>query len=126
MSTKEHEATLLMESHGLAPSVRSTSFASTEVWSKLYQAGAHFVDLSLRPGDRGLALRGEILTQSDAPLASGGTAILRDRQGATIGTTEFGGAGENGFLFPIGQSGSYRLEIALDDELLCVGGLEIR
>ena len=35
-----HEGLLLMESHGLAPDVRSASFASVKVWSKLYQAGS--------------------------------------------------------------------------------------
>lgn len=122
-------ATLLMESHGLAPDVRSTSFASRMVWSKLYQAGSYFVDLHLAPDERGLRLRGEIMTQTEAPLPSEGTVTLHNRAGEIVATAilerdPLGGDAE--FVFEIDEADGYHLEMVIDRETVSVAGLEIR
>lgn len=116
-----HEAILLMESFGLAPDVRSTSFSSIKVWSKLYQAGPYFVDLMLRPGASALALRGEIMTESST-VPSEVTVTLRDHHGNAVSSTR---ASDGAFELEVERQGIYRLDVAFGRELLCLSELEV-
>jgi hypothetical protein len=123
------EATLLMESHGLAPDVRSNSFASLKVWSKLYQAGSYFVDLALGPGEHGLGLRGEILTQDETPVPSEGTVTLHDRTGEIMASASLGDASNNAeaaFVFDVEHIDDYHLEVVFEQEVLSVAGIDVR
>lgn len=124
-----HAATLLMESHGLAPDVRSASFSSIQVWSKLYQAGSYFVDLTLGPDDQGRRLRGEILTRDDAPLPGAGTVTLHDRSGEMVASASLGdtsNGGDTEFVFQVEDIDDYRLEVIFEQETLSVTGIEVR
>lgn len=124
-----HLATLLMESHGLAPHVRSTSYASMEVWSKLYAVGPYFVDLQLAPDEQGLGLRGGIVTQTEAPLPSEGTATLHDRSGKIVATALLERDPESGeveFMFQIENTDACHLEVLIDGATLSIAGLNGR
>jgi hypothetical protein len=121
MSRTSHPSVLLMESHGLAPNVRSTSFASINVWSKLYQAGPYFLDLSLEPGEHNLDLRGEILSSDDPPLPTEAEITLYDEHGQRAVAQ----LGDAGFSLPLDQAGLYRLEVSYEAAVLTVEGLKI-
>ena len=53
------EAVLVMDSRDAAPSVRSQAFAAG--WSRLYQAGAYYLDLSLKQDGDHTVLMGHVL-----------------------------------------------------------------
>ncbi len=108
MSKFSYPSVLLMESHGLAPNVRSTSFSSVKVWSKLYQAGPFFVDLTLGPGDGNLSLRGEVLTTNDTPPPAEAEVKLFNEQGECAVTK----LGDGGFMLPLETTGLYRLVVS--------------
>ena len=116
-----YPSVLLMESHGLAPNVRSTSFSSTQVWSKLYQAGPYFVDLMLGPGDRALALHGELMADS-APIPTEGTITLRDQQDTVVSTTT---AIDGAFSLQPDNPGSFHLDLMFNQETLTLSGIEV-
>lgn len=120
MKRSSYPGLLLMESHGLAPNVRSTSFASVKVWSKLYQTGPYFLDLTLVPGDGDLNLRGEILS-SESSLPEDAQVTLFDRNGVSATTV----LGDGSFVLPLDQPGRYRLEVSFSEALLSVEGLDI-
>ena len=122
-----HPAVLLMESHGLAPNVRSSSFASMKVWSKLYQAGPYYLDVVLGPGERGLSLRGEILAADDSAVPAEGRVTLHDGGGAILssGSLNSRAGSEGAFTFDVERSGNYRVEVVLRNELLSVAGLNV-
>ena len=48
-----------MESAGLAPAVRGATF--NQSWSKLFQAGAYYLDLSFLPAGASGMLQGQVL-----------------------------------------------------------------
>lgn len=53
------EAVLVMDSRDAAPSVRSQAFSAG--WSRLYQAGAYYLDLSLKQDGDHTVLMGHVL-----------------------------------------------------------------
>lgn len=121
MKKLRYPSLLLMESHGFAPNVRTTSFSSVNVWSKLYQAGPFFLDIALRPGESGLHLRGELLSGGDGPMPTGCEIELFDADGSCAATP----LGEDGFVLPIERVGTYRLEVSSDQMLIGIEDLEI-
>ena len=113
-----HIGVMLMESHGLAPNVRSTSFSSVKVWSKLYQAGPYFLDLTLGPSEQALRLRGEVMASGDSLLPTDGAVTVLDGSDTVVASTALAagsGLDDRSFSVDLGGTGDYRLE------LLCGG-----
>ena len=121
-ATKTYHSVLLMESHGLTPDVRSTSFSSVKVWSKLYQAGPYFVDLMLRPGDRSLDLHGELIAKNGAPAPDQIVVTLRDRQGTASTVSAYNGT----FTLELTALGNYRLDLTFGRERVLLSDIEVR
>lgn len=113
------DAILVMESRGIAPSVRSAAF--TGVWSKLYQAGNLYLDVTLKPGAKTASLQGQLLSEGDLSV-SGKVNLFRDSN--ILSSVPLGH--EVGFGLTIDEPGDYRLELDLGTETIGVGGIEVR
>lgn len=115
------EATLIMESHGFAPNVRSQAFNSA-VWSKLYQQEDHYVDIELKPLQDGRSLIGEVMSVSDGTQATGSVSLYANGELVSYASLEAGA----GFHLPIAQAGHFELVVELDNKQITVSDLVIR
>lgn len=115
------EATLIMESHGFAPNVRSQAFAGG-VWSKLYQQENHYVDIELKPLAEGRSLIGEVMSVTDGTQASGSVSLYANGELVSYSSLAAGA----GFHLPIEQAGHFELVVQLDNKQITVSDLVIR
>lgn len=118
--TERLQATLLMESHGLAPDVRSATFSSISVRSRLHQTGPYLLDLVLGTGGTALALRGERIAQA-VPLPREATVTRYDPEGAAVTTSAHDGT----FHFELVNAGSYRLDLTAAQEQSTLSGIMV-
>ena len=112
-------ATLVMESTGFAPAVRSAAFNGT--WSKLYQAEAYYLDMTLTPAGKTARLQGQLLASDGGQPPSGTVTLLQGdevRQSVSVGV-----AGD--FYVDIGEAHEYHLSVELSDTVLSVPGLDV-
>lgn len=109
-------ATLIMESNGFAPSVRSATF--TQRWSRLYQAGPYFLDMTLKPEGKGALLQGQVLHQDGAALPADALMVLGSNGEARLGAT-------GDFQFFIDEVSELSLEARLNETAFVVEGLAI-
>ncbi len=112
-------ATLVMESKGFAPTVRSAAFSGA--WSKLYQADAYYLDMTLTPAGKTARLQGQLLASDGGQLPSGTIALYQGEE--VIQSVPVGAAGD--FYVNIGEAHQYRLSVELGDTVLSVSGLDI-
>ena len=112
-------ATLVMESKGFAPAVRSAAFSGA--WSKLYQADAYYLDMTLTPAGKTARLQGQLLASDGGQLPSGTVALYQGE--AVVQSVPVGAAGD--FYVDIGEAQQYCLSVELDDAVLRVSGLDI-
>ena len=112
-------ATLVMESKGFAPAVRSAAFSNA--WSKLYQADAYYLDMTLTPTGRAARLQGQLLASDGGQLPNGTVALYRGD--IIVQNVPVGEAGD--FHINIGETHEYRLNVELDNAVLSVTGLDI-
>lgn len=112
-------ATLVMESRGFAPAVRSTAFSG--VWSKLYQADVYYLDVTLTPSGRTARLQGQLLKDDGGQLPGGTVALYQDDE--IVQSVPVGAAGD--FYVDISEAHQYRLSVQLADTVFSVTGLDI-
>lgn len=98
------EAVLVMDSRDTTSSVRSQAF--TAGWSRLYQAGAYYLDLSLKQDGDQTVLMGHVLPPVGEHQVKGQVRVaqLEGEQGSSIG-----------------PAGDFRLEVKLE----ALQGLEV-
>ena len=99
-----YEAVLIMDSLETKSSVRSQAFSAG--WSRLYQAGEYYVDLSLRLEGAHAVLMGHILPPVGACDLEGRVRLSHAR-GETVSE--------------LGRAGNFRLEVARGN----LSGLEV-
>lgn len=116
-----HEAILIMESHGFAPNVRSQTFNSA-VWSKLYLQDGHYVDIELKPTHDSRSLIGEVMSVSDGVQATGSVSLYANGELLSYASLEAGA----GFHLPIEQAGHFELVVQLANKQITVSDLVIR
>ncbi len=92
------EAVLVMDSRDTTSSVRSQAFAGG--WSRLYQAGAYYLDLSLKQDGDHTVLMGHVLPPVGEYQVTGLVRIA-----------QVGGDKDSS----IGPAGDFRLEVKLDE-----------
>ena len=68
------KATLILESRGLAPQLRSAPFNA--MWSRLYQAENYVLDLSCKAQGRHSSLQGHLMLDSSPDIPSGTVTLL--------------------------------------------------
>ena len=68
------EATLVLESRGFAPQLRSAPFSAG--WSRLYQAENYVLDLSCKVQDKHSSLQGHIMLDSNPEIPVGSVTLL--------------------------------------------------
>jgi hypothetical protein len=98
------EAVLVMDSRDTTSNVRSQAFAAG--WSRLYQAGAYYLDLSLKQDGDHTVLMGHVLPPVGEHQVKGAVRIAQDE-------------GEQ--ASSIGPAGDFRLEVKLGE----LQGLEV-
>ena len=108
------EAVLVMDSRQLNPSVRSQAFVGG--WSKLYQAGSYYLDLSLKMDGEGAVLMGHVLP----PV---GEHQVRGRVRVNAVVAELGVAGD--FRVEVEVRELRGLEVELENVALSVSDLGI-
>jgi hypothetical protein len=111
-------ARLVMESRGLAPSVRGVGFHSD--WSRLYQAEAYYLDLMCKPKDKKASLLGQLLNEDGVPLA-GEVELLQDDQ--SISNASLGRDAD--FFMEIEDAGHFELKITLSNSTIIIGDLAV-
>lgn len=122
MSGTTFRGTLLMESHGIAPDVRSSMFAGFRVRSMLYQAGPYFVDLTIAPEETKVTLSGELMTESGEALPKSGIVVLYEATGERISSLSLDVSTH--FEFAIRPERSYRLELTFPDATLHIAVID--
>lgn len=101
------DAVLVMESNGFAASVRHTTF--TKRWSRLYQAGLYFIDVTLQPDGTGSLLQGQVLHQDGAPLPDDAAVALDGEPGGT--RIPIGSDGDFAFRFDTASARTLQAEL---------------
>lgn len=114
-----YQASLLVESKGEAPSVRSAALSIT--WSRLYKANDYHIDLACQSRDGAAELRGQLLP----PAASvpKGTASLHHLSNQKRTSVPLSSSGT--FLFTLEKMGAYRLTLELEEAKLTIDKLDI-
>lgn len=112
------EASLLMESNGLAPAVRGATFYQS--WSKLFQAGSYYLDLSFLPAGnsgtlQGQVLGGELLGSGEVTLYRGDDSVAAHAQLSADGD----------FCLRVAETRPYRLAVMVGAVALSVGELAL-
>jgi len=111
------EAVLVMDSREATPSVRSQAFVAG--WSRLYQAGAYYLDLSLKRDGERAVLMGHVLPPVGEHHLKG-----RVRIGQVEGeTSKVGPAGD--FRLEVDLGSSQSLEVELETVRLTISDLGI-
>ena len=115
----EYQASLVVESRGEAPSVRSA--ASTVAWSRLYKADDYHIDLAFQAHTDATELRGQLLPPS-ATVPRGNVSLynLSDQQSTSVPLSSSGT-----FLFPVTKAGPYSLTLKLEGATLAIDSLDI-
>ena len=116
------EAELLMESTGLAPAVRGATFY--QGWSKLFQADAHYLDLSFLPAGSTGTLQGQVLggeTFSNRDV-QGDVTLYRD-DGSVAARSRLGTDGD--FSLNVAETHAYRLAVTFAETSLRVSKLTL-
>ena len=114
-----YNATLVMESKGFAPAVRSAALSGA--WSKLYQADAYYLDMTLTPSGKTARLQGQLLIGDGGALPSGTVALYQGKE--VMQSVPVGAAGD--FYLDIAEAHQYRLSVELDDTVLAISGLDV-
>lgn len=112
-------ATLVMQSSGFAPAVRSGGVCDS--WSRLYQAGDLLVDLMLRPDASGALLQGQLL--ADGAEVGGSARLTLSRDGHPADHCRADAQG--GFDLRLERSGRYGLQIEFGGALLALPDIEV-
>lgn len=123
METRPHrptqmEAILVMDSRSTQIAIRNQNFGGA--WSRLYKAGAYYLDLALKPEDKGAVLIGQIL--SDKLGHPKGLVTLRSGL-ELMASTSISPTGS--FRLALAQPGEQVLEVVLQDQVIQVGKLEV-
>ena len=113
------DATLVMESKGFAPAVRSAALSGA--WSKLYQADAYYLDMTLTPSGKTARLQGQLLMSDGGELPSGTIALYQGEE--VVQSVPVGAAGD--FYLDIAEAHQYGLSVELDSTVLHVVGLDV-
>lgn len=113
------DAILVMESRGFAPAVRSAAFSGA--WSKLYQADAYYLDMTLTPSGKTARLQGQLLKDDGGQLPGGTVALYQGDE--VVQSVPVGAAGD--FCVDVGEAHQYRLSVQLGDTVVSVSGLDI-
>jgi hypothetical protein len=113
------EAILVMDSRDAAPTVRSQAFAAG--WSRLYQAGAYYLDLSLKQDGDQTVLMGHVLPPVGEHQVKGQVRIaqLTGEKASSIGA-----AGD--FRVEVDLSQLQGLEVELETVRLTVSDLGLQ
>ena len=115
------QATLVMESRGLAPQVRSFHF--TDLWSRLYKTDDYFLDITCKPEGELSQLSGHIMLSSGLePEESANIILYKDNQEITqAGLDDFGQ-----FKLDVDMQGTFDLEVQFGDARITVPQLTIQ
>jgi hypothetical protein len=107
------EAVLITDSREMASSVRSQAFIGG--WSKLYQAGTYYLDLSLKMDGQAAVLLGHVLPPVGEHQVKGRVRVNRTQ-------TELGPAGD--FRIEVDAVQLKNLEVELENVALTVRDLD--
>ncbi len=113
-------ATLVMDSRKTLVSVRHQNLTGS--WSQLYKSGDVYLDLSLRSEASGSTLLGHLVADPSQLTQLGGMAVLQKDQNTELSATV---NSTGSFRLPLNQSGVYRLEVVLQDQIIFVDRLEV-
>ena len=113
------EATLVLESRGLAPQLRSTAFSA--MWSRLYQADDYVLDISCRAQGRHSSLQGHVMRDSGLDLSSGQVTLIHRQEELSSATLDAFGQ----FQMDINVPGRFELRVDMADRSFDVSDLRI-
>ena len=114
------QATLVMESRGLAPHVRSFHF--TDLWSRLYKTEEYFLDITCKPEGEVSQLSGQIMLSSGLEPNQNAQVVLyhNDHEIAQAALDGFGQ-----FKLNVTKHGSFDLEVKFQEARITVPQLTI-
>jgi hypothetical protein len=109
-------ATLMMESRGLAPHVRSGGFS--ESWSRLYRTDDYFIDITWQQEGHGGVIRGQVLSADGKDVMLDGQVALQDTAGQKTVTTYLDGLGQ--FHFQLRSPLPQQLAVTIDHQQMVI------
>ena len=113
------EATLVLESRGFAPQLRSAPFSAG--WSRLYQAENYVLDLSCKVQDKHSSLQGHIMLDSNPEIPVGSVTLLHADEELACATLDAFGQ----FQINIDRSGHFHLRVDVTSQSFSVSNLRI-
>ncbi len=115
------QATLIMESRGLAPQVRSFHF--TDLWSRLYKTEDYFLDITCKPDGDVSQLTGQVMLSSGLEPQEEAFIVLykQDKEIAQSGLDAFGQ-----FRLNIEEHGLFDLQVRFPRAQITVPQLSIQ
>lgn len=116
--THQASVTLLMESRGFAKGGRTAAFAKT--WSKLFQAGESFVDVSCTPEAGGAKFEGQVLFTQGEEAAETSLYLLRGSARQPLKLKPDGT-----FSISVSEPGLHTLELTLSGQQYLIDDLAL-
>jgi hypothetical protein len=114
-------ASLVMESRGLAPNVRSFHF--TDLWSRLYKTDDYFLDITCKPDGEHTQLSGQVMLNSGLEVTERAQIVLYHHNQA-VAEADIDDYGQ--FRIDIDQHGIFDLEVNFPEAKITVPQLSIQ
>ena len=114
------EATLILESRGLAPQVRSAAFS--DIWSRLYQAEEYVLDLSCQAEGKLSRLQGQVMMDASNSSPVGQVTLL-NAQGE-VSSARLDSFGQ--FQLNVSEPGDFRLRVETPNRTFAVSDLNVK
>jgi hypothetical protein len=111
-----HPAILVMDSRNVNLAVRHQAQASMG-WSRLYQAGPYYLDVSLKPGEKEARLVGQVVSQDPSKLAEG---MVHLTQPSGLTTQALEPSGRFSFSITPDHTAQYSIEVELGGEKIYI------
>lgn len=114
------EATLVLESRGLAPQVRSAAFS--DIWSRLYQAEDYVLDLSCQAEGKLSRLQGQVMVDASPDTPIGQVTLLNNS--GEISSARLDSFGQ--FQLNVSEPGDFRLRVETPNRTFAVSNLHVK
>ena len=113
-------ASLVMESRGLAPEVRSFHF--TDLWSRLYKTEDYFLDITCKPQGDQSQLSGQVMLNNGRDATERAQIVLYQHNQA-VAEADLDDLGQ--FKFDVEKNGIFDLELKFNEARITVPQLFI-
>lgn len=120
MSRRLFSAILVMDSRKMVRALRSQN-PPLSGWSRLYQAGPYYLDMSFKPETEGIRVLGQVASTKAKEFAEAPIRLYQDGGESLEGILEPTGR----FAFSLAQTLPCCLEVEIGQEIIRLDGLDL-